>query len=166
VFWPKLKGFWQRAKQGGAILASPRDYAVRVVLPSFAGYTAKLAGIGVMLAAFSIPVTFNSIMHVVAGNSIASNVSVTPGGAGVTDAVDVVALRDYTDAQTAAAYSVAHQLIGKAWGIALALILVLTVFGWTNGRALVKSAYGQARQRAADSHHEGASEAEAGAGAA
>ncbi len=163
VFWPKLKGSWQRAKHGGAILSSRRDYVVRVVLPSLAGYAAKLAGIGVMLAAFSIPVSFNSIMHVVAGNSIASNLSVTPGGAGVTDAVDVVALRDYTDAQTAAAYSVAHQLIGKAWGIALALILVLTVFGWTNGRALVKSAYGQARQRGADRHHDGASDLKPGA---
>ena len=70
-FWRSLRQLWEHAKQGGAILSSPRDYFVQVVLPSLAGYLAKLAVIGVFLAAFAIPVTFNSVMHVVAGNSIA-----------------------------------------------------------------------------------------------
>lgn len=148
-FWERLRKLWEQAKQGGAILSSPRDYVVRVVLPSLAGYVAKLAGIGVMLAAFSIPVSFNSVLHVVGGNSIASNTALTPGGAGVTQAVSVVALRDYADAQTATAYSVAHQLVGTAWGITLALILVLSVFGWTNGRAIVMASYEKAKQHSA-----------------
>jgi uncharacterized membrane protein YbhN (UPF0104 family) len=161
VFWPKLRRFWLQAKQGGAILSSPRRYAVQVVLPSLAGYTAKLAGIGVMLGAFSIPVTAGSILHVVAGNSIATSAAATPGGAGVTQAISVVALHGYTDAQTATAYSVAQQLVGTAWGLAFAIILVLSVFGWTNGRALVKTAYGEAKQRAAERHakHDGPAEA-------
>lgn len=160
-FWPRLRRFWLQAKQGGAILSSPGRYATRVVLPSLAGYTAKLAGIGVMLAAFSIPVSFGSIFHVVAGNSIASNTAATPGGAGVTQAISVVALHDYTDAQTATAYSVAHQLVGTAWGVGLAIILVLSVFGWTNGRAMVKTAYAEAKERAAERHakHDEAAEA-------
>jgi uncharacterized membrane protein YbhN (UPF0104 family) len=152
VFWPKLRRFWLQAKQGGAIVSSPRRYAVQVFLPSLAGYTAKLAGIGVMLAAFSIPVTAGSILHVVAGNSIATNAAATPGGAGVTQAISVVALHDYTDAQTATAYSVAHQLVGTAWGLSLAIILVLSVFGWTDGRAIVKTAYAEAKDRAAARH--------------
>ena len=161
IFWPRLRTFWLQAKQGGAILGTPGRYVVRVVLPSLAGYVAKLAGIGVMLGAFSIPATFGSIAHVVAGNSIASNTAATPGGAGVTQAISVVALRDYTDATTATAYSVAHQLVGTAWGLGFAIILVLSVFGWTNGRAMVKTAYDEARQRAAERHakHDGAAEA-------
>src|SRR3954453_4495743 len=155
-FWQRLRRLWEEAKQGGAILSSPREYVVRVILPSLAGYTAKLAGIGVMLAAFSIPVSFDSVLHVVGGNSIASNTALTPGGAGVTQAVSVVALRDYTDAQTAAAYSVAHQLIGTAWGIMLALVLVLFVFGWTNGRAIVMASYAKAKERSAQPSSDGA----------
>jgi uncharacterized membrane protein YbhN (UPF0104 family) len=40
-------------------------------------------------------------MHVVAGNSIADATAVSPGGAGVTQAISAAALSDFTDAQTA-----------------------------------------------------------------
>jgi uncharacterized membrane protein YbhN (UPF0104 family) len=148
TFWPKLRHLWEEAKQGGAILSSPRDYFVKVFLPSLASYLAKLAIIGVFLAAFTIPVTFGSVMHVVAGNSIAGATSVTPGGAGVSQAISAVALNDYTDAQTATAYSLAQQLVMTAWNVVFAVILVLLVFGWTNGRALVKSSLAEAKERA------------------
>jgi uncharacterized membrane protein YbhN (UPF0104 family) len=161
-FWPKLRALWEDAKQGGAILGSPREYVLRVVLPSLAGYAAKLSVIAVMLAAFAIPVSFNSVMHVVAGNSIASNTAATPGGAGVSQAISVVALRDYTDPQTAAAYSVAQQLVTTAWNVSFALILVLTVFGWTNGKAIVKTSYIEAKERAAERHKDAGAPAEAG----
>jgi uncharacterized membrane protein YbhN (UPF0104 family) len=159
---PTLRELWLDAKQGAAILKSPGEYVARVFLPSLAGYVAKLGVIGVMLAAFSIPVSFGSIMHVVAGNSIASNTAATPGGAGVTQAISVVALRDYADPQTATAYSVSQQLVTTAWNVGFALILVLTVFGWTNGRALVKESYLQAKKRAAERHKSGDAAAEAG----
>jgi uncharacterized membrane protein YbhN (UPF0104 family) len=168
TFWPRIQHLWEEAKQGGAILSSPRDYVVKVVLPSLASYLTKLAIIGVFLAAFAIPVTFGSVMHVVAGNSIAGATAVTPGAAGVTQAISAVALNDYTDAQTATAYSLAQQVVMTAWNIAFAVILVLVVFGWTNGRALVKSSYADARERVhkrreSDSAPHGAS-AEAGRG--
>jgi uncharacterized membrane protein YbhN (UPF0104 family) len=147
VFVKKLRELWAEAKQGGAILRQPRRYAVQVVLPSLGAYLTKLAVIGTMLAAFSIPVTFGSIMHVVAGNSIANSTSPTPGGAGVTQAISVVALHDYTNAQTATAYSVSQQLVTTAWNVSVALVLVLTVFGWTDGRALVKRSYAEAKER-------------------
>jgi uncharacterized membrane protein YbhN (UPF0104 family) len=148
TFWPRLRHLWEEAKQGAAILSSPRDYFVKVVLPSLASYLAKLAVIGVFLAGFTIPVTFGSVMHVVAGNSIAGATSVTPGGAGVTQAINAVALSDYTDPQTATAYSLAQQLVMTAWNVVFAVLLVLLVFGWTNGRALVKSSYAEAKGRA------------------
>ncbi|HVR12382.1 MAG TPA: hypothetical protein VMS41_01275 [Gaiellaceae bacterium] len=146
--WPKLRHLWEDAKQGGAILSSPSDYFVKVVLPSLASYLAKLAIIGVFLAAFAIPVTFSSVMHVVAGNSIAGATAVTPGAAGVTQAISSVALSDFTDAQTATAYSLAQQFVMTAWNVVFAVLLVLIVFGWTNGRALVKSSYAEAKERA------------------
>jgi uncharacterized membrane protein YbhN (UPF0104 family) len=152
TFWPKLRHLWEQAKQGGAILSSPRDYLLKVVLPSLASYLTKLAIIGVFLAAFAIPVTFSSVMHVVAGNSIAGATAVTPGAAGVTQAISAVALADFTDAQTATAYSLAQQLVMTAWNVLFAVILVLLVFGWTNGRALVKSSYAEAKERARKRH--------------
>ena len=152
IFWERLRKLWEQAKDGGAILSSPRAYLVRVVLPSLGAYVARLAFIAIFLAAFAIPVTFGSVLHVVAGNSVANSTAVTPAGAGVNEAISVVALADYTDARTATAFSVAQQLVGTAWNVVFALILVLTVFGWTNGKALVKTSYNEAKQRAAARH--------------
>jgi len=147
LLWPKLHRRWLQTKQGGAILASPRAYLFRVALPSVLGYTAKLAGAAIFLAAFAIPLTFDSVMHVVGGNSIAGATAVTPGGAGVNEAVSVVALSHYTDAQTATAFAVDQHLVGTAWNIVFALILVPVVFGWRNGEAMLKSASAAARAR-------------------
>jgi hypothetical protein len=52
VFWPKLKGLREKAKRGGTILARPREYAVRVVLPSVGAWIAKLGVIAVFLTAY------------------------------------------------------------------------------------------------------------------
>jgi uncharacterized membrane protein YbhN (UPF0104 family) len=110
LFWRKLKGLWEKAKEGGAILARPREYAVKVVLPSFAAWLAKLGVTGVFLAAYGIPVTFHTVMSVIGGNSLANTVSATPGGVGVNQAVNVASLNDVTDGATATAYSIGQQL--------------------------------------------------------
>ena len=150
IFWRKLKGLWEKAKAGGAILARPRDYAVRVALPSFGAWLAKLGVIAVFLAGYGIPVTFHSVMSVVGGNSIANTVSVTPGGVGVNQATNVAALSGVTDAATAAAYSLGQQLAITAWNIAFALVVVLWAFGWAGGKALVERSYADAKVKAAD----------------
>ena len=110
VFRRKLPGLMARAKRGGAILARPREYMVRVVLPSFGAWLAKLGVIAVFLAGYGITVTFHTVMSVMGGNSIANMVSVTPGGVGVNQATNVAALDNITDAATATAYSLGQQL--------------------------------------------------------
>ena len=97
IFWPKLEGLWEKAKRGGAILGRPREYALRVALPSLGAWLAKLGVIAVFLAGYGIPVTFHAVMTVVAGNSIGNTVSVTPGGVGVNQATNAAALSDVTD---------------------------------------------------------------------
>jgi uncharacterized membrane protein YbhN (UPF0104 family) len=136
-----------KAKQGGAILARPRVYLVRVALPSFAAWLAKFGVIAVFLSGYGIAVTFHSVMSVMGGNSIANTVSVTPGGVGVNQATNVAALRDVTDAATATAYSLGQQLAVTAWNVAFALVLVVWAFGWTGGKLLVEQSYADAKVR-------------------
>jgi uncharacterized membrane protein YbhN (UPF0104 family) len=150
IFWRKLEGLWRKAKQGGAILARPRDYAVQVVLPSFGAWVAKLGVIAVFLAAYGIAVTFHTVMSVAGGNSIANTVSVTPGGVGVNQATNVAALDNVTDAATATAYSLGQQLAVTAWNIAFALVLVTWAFGWTGGKLLVEQSYEDAKVKVAE----------------
>jgi hypothetical protein len=155
AFWSRLRSQWQHAKQGGAILATPRAYVLRVLLPSAAGYAAKLAVIATFLAAFTIPVTFDSVMHVIGGNSLASATAVTPGGAGLNEAVSVISLAHYTDARTATAFAVDQHLVGTTWNLVVALVLVPAVFGWRNGRALLRSASAEAKKHHAASRRSG-----------
>lgn len=145
IFWRKLKGLWESAKRGGAILARPRDYLLKVALPSFGAWVAKLGVIAVFLAGYGITVSFHTVMSVAGGNSIANTVSVTPGGVGVNQATNVAALGGVTDAATATAYSLGQQLAVTAWNIVFALVLVTWAFGWAGGKLLVEQSYADAK---------------------
>jgi uncharacterized membrane protein YbhN (UPF0104 family) len=161
TFWRKLQGLWHKAKEGGAILATPRKYLVRVVLPSFVAWLAKLGVVAVFLAAYSIPVTFHTVMSVVGGNSLANTVSATPGGIGVNQAVNAAALNDVTDAATATAYSIGQQLTVTAWNVLFAVAVVVWAFGWTGGKTLVEQSYADAKEKAAEQKAERAARREA-----
>jgi uncharacterized membrane protein YbhN (UPF0104 family) len=150
IFWRKLKGLWAKAKQGGAILARPRDYFLKVFLPSLGAWLAKLGVTAIFLAGYGIPVTFHSIMSVIGGNSLANTVSATPGGVGINQAVNSIALSDYTDAATATAYSLGQQLAITAWNIGFAVVVLVWAFGWTGGKLLVKESYEDAKVKAAE----------------
>ena len=150
VFWRRLKRLWEQAKQGGAILTRPRDYALQVALPSFGAWLAKLGVIAVFLAGYGITVTFHAVMSVMGGNSIANTVSVTPGGVGVNQAANVAALGGVTDASTATAYSLGQQLAVTAWNVAFAIAVVVWAFGWAGGRLLVERSYADAKAKAAE----------------
>ena len=132
------------------ILVHLRAYFLRVALPSFVAWVAMLGVIAAFLAAYSIPVTFDTLMHVVAGNSIANVTSVTPGGAGVTQAFNVASLSGVTSSETATAYSVSQQLVMTAWSIILGAALMLWAFGWKESKELVGKSYTDAKAKAAE----------------
>jgi uncharacterized membrane protein YbhN (UPF0104 family) len=148
--WPRILKWWDQAKEGGGILAHPRKYFLLVFLPSFLAWVASLGVMAVFLHAYDIPVSFDTLMRICGGNSIANVTSVTPGGAGVNQAFNVASLNGITDATTATAYSVAQQLVTTAWNILLAIVLVVWAFGWSGGKQLVGDSYEEAKQKAAE----------------
>ena len=152
IFWRHVKKLWEQAKQGGVILSQPRRYLTRVFLPSFGSWLCKVTVIGIFLAAFAIPVTFESLMWIVGSGSLANVASFTPGAVGVTQATNALALDTCCNvpSNTTIAYSTAQQLIVTAWNVLFATVLVIAIFGWTGGKLLVGGAYVDAKQRAAD----------------
>jgi uncharacterized membrane protein YbhN (UPF0104 family) len=166
MFWRKMQGLWERAKVGGAILAYPRVYFTRVFLVQFLGWCAKLAVIGIFLAAYGIPVTFHTIMSVAGGNSLANVASFTPGAVGITQAVNSASLNDVTDPTTATAYSLGQQLITTAWNQVYAIVLLVWAFGWTGGKQLVRTSYGDAKVMVAEQSEARRARKEARRGAA
>jgi uncharacterized membrane protein YbhN (UPF0104 family) len=152
ILWSKVKKLWDQAKQGGAILTEPRTYLRRAFLPSLLAWVSKLVVVGIFLAAFAIPVTFNSIMWVVGSGSLANVASFTPGAVGVTQATNALALSACCDVprSTAIDYSTAQQLITTGWNQIVAIVLVILIFGWTGGKQLVGQSYTDAKTQAAD----------------
>ena len=152
IFWRKVKELWAQAKEGGAILSTPGRYLSRVFLPSFLGWLGKIAVTAIFLAAFAIPVTFESIMWVFGSGSLANVASFTPGAIGVTQATNALALKTCCNVPQSQAidYSTAQQLLTTAWNQLLAIVLVCWVFGWKGGRQLVAGSYSDAKVRAAE----------------
>ncbi len=152
IFWRQLKKLWAQAKQGGVILSQPKRYLTRAFLPSFLSWLCKLAVIGIFLAAFAIPVTFESIMWVTGSGSLANVVSFTPGSVGITQATNALALDTCCDVarSTAVDYSTAQQLIVTAWNILFATALVVWVFGWSGGKLLIADSYADAKGKVAE----------------
>jgi uncharacterized membrane protein YbhN (UPF0104 family) len=145
IFWKRLAGLRAQLASGGAILRSPRRTLTDLVLPELGSYAARLAIVAVFLGAYGIPVSFHNVATVTASNSISNSVSATPGGVGVTQAMNSAALSGSTDASTATAYSIGQQLVISAWDVLFAVILVSWVFGWSGGKELVESSYRDAK---------------------
>jgi len=163
IFWRQVKKLWNQAKQGGVILSQPKRYLTRAFLPSLLSWLCKLTVIGIFLAAFAIPVTFESIMWVTGSGSLANVVSVTPGAVGITQATNALALASCCDVPQSVAvdYSTAQQLITTAWNILFALVLVVCIFGWTGGKSLVFQSYEGAKEKAAEQKAQRAAKKEA-----
>jgi uncharacterized membrane protein YbhN (UPF0104 family) len=154
IFWNWVKVMWVKAKEGAAILGDLGAYVKLVLLPQMGGYVAKVGVIIVFLAAYGIPVSFGSVMSVLGSNQLANLLSFTPGGVGVNQAFNTFALDSYTDSTTATAYSVGQQLVTTAFNVGFAVILICVVFGWSGGSALVKTSYGDAKDKAAEMKEE------------
>src|SRR5262245_11414548 len=147
IFWQQVKKLWKQATEGGVILSQPKRYATRVFAPSLLSWSCKLVVVGIFLAAFAIPVTFESIMWVVGSGSLANVASFTPGAIGVTQATNALALKTCCGVphSTAVNYSTAQQLITTAWNQLVAIVL-----GWSGGKQLVGQSYTDAKVRAAE----------------
>jgi hypothetical protein len=76
--------------------------------------------------------------------------SVTPGGAGVTQAFNVASLSGVASATDATAYSVSQQLVTTTWNIIFGIIMLVWAFGWSGGKTLVDEAYAGAKEKAAE----------------
>jgi uncharacterized membrane protein YbhN (UPF0104 family) len=150
IFWRWVKGMWAKAKTGAAILGDLGAYTRLVLLPQIGGYVAKVLVIIVFLAAYSIPVTFGSVMSVLGSNQLANLLSFTPGGVGVNQAFNAFALDSYTSSTTATAYSIGQQLITTAFNVVFAVVLICMVFGWSGGSKLVKDSYTDAKEKASE----------------
>jgi hypothetical protein len=138
-----------RRKHGGQILPHPGAYFGRVFLPSLVSWL-RARRHRVFLAAYAIPLTFQTVMAVTRGNSIA-NVTLRRCRRGRRPAGvqrRVAQGRDRLD--DGDAYSTAQQLVTTAWDILFGIATLVWAFGWRRGRSLVEDSYAQAKAKEAE----------------
>jgi len=164
VFMPKLKEMWRDLLDGAVILRTPGRYLRGVALPQTVGYAFRIAGTATMMAAFDIPVNVHTVFLIIASHSISGMVTVTPGGVGTTQALDVLALQDYVSASVATAYSLAQDAVFSAWNIVLGIFAMSLGFGWEQTKQVMKDRGKIADQVRAEEEAAKAGQAEEAAG--
>jgi uncharacterized membrane protein YbhN (UPF0104 family) len=143
-----VRRFWDRVKQGVAILAQPRRYLREVAAWQGLGWLCRFGAFWFFLEAFNIGGSVGSVMLVMSVQAIATIVPFTPGGAGAQQALLVATLSG--PSRTAVlSFSVGTQIAMAAWSVALGFAAILLVFRTTDWRGLIKQAQDDAASDAA-----------------
>jgi uncharacterized membrane protein YbhN (UPF0104 family) len=105
---PRLLRLWAQARQGGAILRSPRRYAHTVALPQSAAWACRIGVVFCLLAGFGLPASLATAALVMVLCGASTLVPLTPGGAGTQQVLVTYALGGAGTA-TVLAFSVGMQ---------------------------------------------------------
>lgn len=144
----RVKAFWSRVRQGLQVLFEPRRYLLQVWLIQFAGWLARCACYWFMLEAFGLQANLRNMMLVLGCNAVATLVPLTPGGAGVQQALIVKVFAGIAAVDAVAAFSVGQQVAIAAFSFILGFIALFTIFGHRSFGAVRRA--GQADRAAAE----------------
>ncbi len=138
-----VRRFWDRVKQGLAILTQPRRYLREVWAWQGIGWLFRFAAFWFFLEAFGIGGSVGNVMVVMSVQAIATIVPFTPGGAGAQQALLVATLHGPSRAAVLS-FSVGTQLAMAAWSVLLGFAAILLVFRTTDWRGLIQQAQDEA----------------------
>jgi uncharacterized membrane protein YbhN (UPF0104 family) len=146
-----VRRFWDRVKQGVAILRQPRRYVREVAAWQGVGWLCRFGAFWFFLEAFGIGGSVGSVMLVMSVQAIATIVPFTPGGAGAQQALLVATLHGPSRAAVLS-FSVGTQIAMAAWSVLLGFAAIFLVFGTTDWRGLIRQAQDDADREAAAPH--------------
>ncbi len=135
----RVRRFWDRVKQGLAILTQPRRYLREVWAWQGVGWLCRFAAFWFFLEAFGIGGSVGNVLLVMSVQAISTIVPFTPGGAGAQQALLVATLHGPTRAAVLS-FSVGTQIAMAAWSVTLGFAAMILVFRTTDWRGLVKQA--------------------------
>lgn len=124
-----LRAFGHQISMGGAILRMPRRYALLVVIPTLSAYALRWAVTGTLMAAFGIPVNWETLLRVNVSHGLSRTVQVTPGGLGTMQAFDLVALQGFAPVDVIAAYSLTQSGVLLIFNVFCGVVALLWAFG-------------------------------------
>ncbi|MEK6276472.1 MAG: lysylphosphatidylglycerol synthase transmembrane domain-containing protein [Actinomycetota bacterium] len=140
--------FWQRVKQGLAILTEPSRYLREVASWQGVGWLCRFGAFWFFLEAFGIGGTLQNVALVMSVQAISTMLPFTPGGAGAQQAL-LVATLEGPSRTAVLSYSVGTQIALAAWSAVLGFAAMIFIFRTTNWRGLVEQAESEAKREEA-----------------
>ncbi len=135
----RVRRFWERVRQGAAILAQPRRYLREVAAWQAVGWLCRFAAFWFFLEAFGIGGSIAGVLLVMSVQAISTIIPLTPGGAGAQQALLVATLGGPSRAAVLS-FSVGTQIATAAWSVALGFASMLLVFRTSDWRGLIRQA--------------------------
>jgi uncharacterized membrane protein YbhN (UPF0104 family) len=132
----RVRAFWDRVKQGFAILGDRRRYFREVWLVQFCGWLFRFAAFWCLLEAFGVGGSFENVLLVLGVNAIAAMLPFTPGGAGVQQALLV---KVFGGSSVVAAYSVGQQIAIGAFSLAVGFVALVAIFNFRSFKEAIAS---------------------------
>jgi uncharacterized membrane protein YbhN (UPF0104 family) len=131
----RLRSLWGDARCGLAVFARPRKYLQEVASWQGLSWVLRIASTYLFLVAFHIPASLQAAFLVIAVQSVAGLVPVTPGGAGSQQAILVVALSPMT-ATTVLGFGIGMQITTTFADVALGAASLIFMNGSLRWRRL------------------------------
>ena len=124
----RVKAFWVRVRQGFTILRDRRRYMREIASWQAASWLCRLTAFYFMLDAFHIGGSVRNALLVQGAQVVSTIVPLTPGGAGVQQALLVTVFHNAASGSTVAAYSVGQQIALAAFALGLGFIALVGIF--------------------------------------
>jgi uncharacterized membrane protein YbhN (UPF0104 family) len=124
----RARAFWARVRQGVTILSDRPRYLREVASLQALGWLCRAAAFWFMLDAFRVGGSVTNVLLVFGVNQVAGAVPLTPGGAGVQQALLVKVFSTSAPTAVVAAYSVGQQLAIAAFTALVGLGAVVFIF--------------------------------------
>jgi uncharacterized membrane protein YbhN (UPF0104 family) len=142
----RVRRFWDRVKQGLAVLTQPRRYLREVAAWQGVGWLLRFGAFWFFLEAFGIGGSVGNVMLVMSVQAIANVIPFTPGGAGAQQALLVATLAGPSRAAVLS-FSVGTQIAMAAWSAVMGFSALILVFHTTDWRGLIRQAEAEAEQQ-------------------
>lgn len=136
----RVHAFWARVRQGVTILRDRRRYAREMVTWQLGAWAFRFGTWWLMLLAFHIGGSLRNVLLVQAVQVISAALQVTPGGAGVQQALFVAVFSGIASNTAVAAYSVGQQIALSVFTLGLAFAAMTLVFRTRSFRQLLRDA--------------------------
>jgi uncharacterized membrane protein YbhN (UPF0104 family) len=134
----RVRAFWARVRQGVTILTDRRRYFREVWSVQAVAWFSRFGAFWCFLDAFHVGGSVRNVLLVYGVAAVSSLIPLTPGGAGVQQALLVKVFAGSATAATVAAYSVGQQIAIAAFSAGLGFVALALVFRMRSFKEVIR----------------------------